>query len=124
MKNFIKKITLPLLAFLMALVASGLLVAFSDAKVLALKSNPLMMLAKAFETAGNAYWSLYRGSIFDPELTGDGFFHGFYPLSETLVASSPLILTGLSVALAFKAGLFNIGAQGQFIAGAIVASYV
>ncbi|NCV73913.1 MAG: ABC transporter permease, partial [Actinobacteria bacterium] len=43
---------------------------------------------------------------------------------ETLVAASPLILTGLSVALAFRAGLFNIGAQGQFIAGAIGASWV
>jgi general nucleoside transport system permease protein len=35
-----------------------------------------------------------------------------------------LILTGLSVALAFRSGLFNIGAQGQFIFGAIGASYV
>lgn len=124
MKKLWEKITLPLLAFLMALIVSGFLVAFSDSEVLALKSNPLKMIAKAFETAGNAFWSLYRGSIFDPELTGNGFFHGFYPLSETLVASSPLILTGLSVALAFKAGLFNIGAQGQFIAGAIGASFV
>lgn len=124
MKTFLKKLTLPLLAFLMALLVSGLLVAFSDSKVLALKSNPLQMALKAFETAGNAFWALYRGSIFDIELTGNGFLHGFYPLSETLVASTPLILTGLSVALAFKAGLFNIGAQGQFIAGAIGASYV
>ncbi len=124
MKSLLRKITLPLLAFVMALVASGLLVAFSDAKVLALKANPLSMILKAFETAGNAYWALYRGSIFDPNLTSDGFLYGFYPLSETLVASAPLILTGLSVALAFKAGLFNIGAQGQFIAGAIGASYV
>jgi general nucleoside transport system permease protein len=38
--------------------------------------------------------------------------------------ATPLILTGLSVALAFRAGLFNIGAQGQFIAGAIGASWV
>lgn len=124
MKTFLKKLTLPLLAFLMALLVSGLLIAFSDSKVLALKSNPLQMALKAFETAGNAFWALYRGSIFDIELTGNGFLHGFYPLSETLVASTPLILTGLSVALAFKAGLFNIGAQGQFIAGAIGASYV
>lgn len=38
--------------------------------------------------------------------------------------AAPLILTGLSVTLAFRAGLFNIGAQGQFIFGAIGASYV
>jgi simple sugar transport system permease protein len=58
-------------------------------------------------------------------LIKDGsFIHGFYPLSETIVTATPLILTGLSVALAFKSGLFNIGAQGQFIFGAIGASYV
>jgi simple sugar transport system permease protein len=124
MKKFLKKLTLPALAFSMALFVSGLLVAFSDSKVLALKSSPLSMIAKAFSTAGNAYWALFRGSIFDPELAKASFIEGFYPLSETIVAASPLILTGLSVALAFKAGLFNIGAQGQFIAGAIGASYV
>ena len=124
MKKFLSKITLPALAFTMALFVSGLLVAFSDSKVLALKSSPLSMLAKAFSTAGSAYWALFRGSIFDPELAKASFIEGFYPLSETIVAASPLILTGLSVALAFKAGLFNIGAQGQFIAGAIGASFV
>jgi simple sugar transport system permease protein len=122
--KFLKKLTLPLLAFSMALFISGLLVAFSDSKVLALKSQPLSMIAKAFATAGAAYKALFHGAIFDPSLTDAGLLHGFYPLSETLVAASPLILTGLSVALAFKAGLFNIGAQGQFIAGAIGASYV
>lgn len=124
MKKFLSKITLPALAFTMALFVSGLLVAFSDSKVLALKSSPLSMLAEALSTAGSAYWALFRGSIFDPELARASFIEGFYPLSETIVAASPLILTGLSVALAFKAGLFNIGAQGQFIAGAIGASFV
>ena len=124
MKKFLSKITLPALAFTMALFVSGILVAVSDSKVLALKSSPLSMLAKAFSTAGSAYWALFRGSIFDPELAKASFIEGFYPLSETIVAASPLILTGLSVALAFKAGLFNIGAQGQFIAGAIGASFV
>jgi simple sugar transport system permease protein len=50
--------------------------------------------------------------------------NGFYPFSETLVTATPLVLSGLAVALAFKSGLFNIGAQGQFIFGAIGASYV
>ena len=122
--KILRKLTLPLLAFAMALFVSGLLVAFSDPAVLELKSKPLSMLAKAFATAGGAYWALFRGSIYDPQLADPGFLQGFYPLSETLVAASPLILTGLSVALAFRAGLFNIGAQGQFIAGAIGASYV
>ena len=128
MKNLLEKISrklaLPLLAFALALLVSGLLVAFSDSEVLALKSSPLEMLAKAFATAGGAFAALWQGSVFDPDLTRNGYWNGFYPLSETIVAASPLILTGLSVALAFRAGLFNIGAQGQFIAGAIGASFV
>ncbi len=43
-------------------------------------------------------------------------------ISYTIIKSTPLILTGLSVAFAFKTGLFNIGAEGQFIMGTIVAS--
>jgi simple sugar transport system permease protein len=120
----LKKLILPALSFAMALFVSGLLVALSDSKVLALKSHPLSMIGKGFSTAAGAYWALFRGSVFDPQLAEGHFFQGFYPFSETLVAASPLILTGLSVALAFRAGLFNIGAQGQFIAGAIGASWV
>ena len=79
--KILKKLTLPFLAFAMALFVSGLLVAFSDSKVLALKSSPLSMLAKAFSTAGAAYKALFHGAIFDPSLTDAGLIHGFYPLS-------------------------------------------
>ena len=41
--------------------------------------------------------------------------------SETLVRATPLILLGLSVAIAFRAGIFNIGAEGQLLAGATAA---
>jgi simple sugar transport system permease protein len=45
-------------------------------------------------------------------------------LSITLVRSVPFILTGLAVALAFRAGVWNIGAEGQLYAGAIAAAWV
>jgi len=44
--------------------------------------------------------------------------------SATLVRATPLILTGLAVALAFRAGVFNIGAEGQFLVGATAATAV
>jgi general nucleoside transport system permease protein len=44
--------------------------------------------------------------------------------SATLVRASPLILTGLAVALAFQAGVFNIGAEGQLLAGAAASTVV
>lgn len=45
-------------------------------------------------------------------------------VANTLIKSTPIILTGLSVAFAFKTGLFNIGAEGQYIIGTIVAAVV
>jgi simple sugar transport system permease protein len=43
---------------------------------------------------------------------------------EVLLASTPLLFTGLAVAIAFRAGFYNIGAEGQFLAGAIMATFV
>lgn len=49
----------------------------------------------------------------------NGAFGSWYALgSGTLVRATPLILTGLAVAIAFRAGVFNIGAEGQFLVGA------
>src|SRR5262249_8345928 len=42
-------------------------------------------------------------------------------LQQTLLVTTPLILTGLAVAFAFRSGLFNIGGQGQYLCGQIVA---
>jgi general nucleoside transport system permease protein len=47
-----------------------------------------------------------------------------FQISNTIVFATPLIFTGCSVALAFRAGLFNIGAQGQLTMGAIAAAWV
>jgi general nucleoside transport system permease protein len=54
-----------------------------------------------------------------------GAFGSWYAFSSvTLVRATPLILIGLGIALAFRAGTFNIGAEGQFYAGAIAATWV
>ena len=129
MKSLLKRVSdvlkLPLLSFLLAFLLTSVLIAFSDAQVLKNIGSPGKFLSSAASTVGNAFLALFQGSVFDINLArGHGFFQGFYPLSETLVTATPLILTGLSVALAFKSGLFNIGAQGQFIFGAIGASYI
>ncbi len=51
-------------------------------------------------------------------------FGSRYDLGMTLFYATPLILTGLSVAVAFEAGLFNIGAEGQLTLGALAAAWV
>src|SRR5207237_1431516 len=51
-----------------------------------------------------------------------GAFGSPYDLGMTLFYATPLVLTGLSVAVAFHAGLFNIGAEGQLTLGALAAA--
>ena len=119
-----QSLKLPGLSFLMAFIITGLIIALSDSKVVAKFGSPLEFLKSAAASAGNAYLALFQGSVYDNKLAEGNFFEGFYPFFETIVTATPLILTGLSVALAFRSGLFNIGAQGQFIFGAIGASYV
>src|SRR5918992_1507702 len=64
--------------------------------------------------AGRALAALWRGSF--------GSSNAF--LSATLVRATPLLLAGLGVALAFRAGIWNIGAEGQLLAGAAAATGV
>ena len=53
-----------------------------------------------------------------------GFAGGMYGLGQVLYFATPIIMTGLSVGFAFKTGLFNIGASGQFIVGAFAAVFI
>ncbi|HET8601744.1 MAG TPA: ABC transporter permease [Segeticoccus sp.] len=79
----------------------------------------------AGKAIGAAWVSLFQGAILNPATLTSGSATAILgPISETLVNATPLILGGLSVALAFRAGLFNIGGQGQIIAGAVCAAYV
>lgn len=54
----------------------------------------------------------------------DGAFGNTDSLSETLVKTCPLLLCGLAIALAFQTGIWNIGAEGQLLIGALVAAWV
>jgi general nucleoside transport system permease protein len=121
------------LAILLALVVGALIIAFSDTTVLhewsTFFSNPGAAISAAWDSVAAAYSALFEGAIFNPHTIAAAFHGGsvgaiFYPLSQTTSQATPLILTGLSVALAFRAGLFNIGAASQWIGGAIVATYL
>jgi simple sugar transport system permease protein len=89
------------------------------AVLVGLMVGALIMMASSWFAAGGfqpllplqAYGALLQGSIFST--TG---------LVSTAVQAAPLILAGLAVGIGFKAGLFNIGASGQFLLGAITAA--
>ena len=75
----------------------------------------LLLTAGPIRLAGANPLSAYERYVITPLTTFSG-------LGEMLLASTPLIFTGLSVAIAFRVGYFNIGAEGQFLAGAISAT--
>jgi ABC-type uncharacterized transport system permease subunit len=80
--------------------------------VLGLFLGALIMLLGAYNPL-QAYASLL-----------DRAFGDMYSIGETIRQITPLIFTGLAVAFAFRTGLFNIGAEGQFIVGSLAAAYV
>ena len=121
------------LSILAALVLGALLIAFTDTTVLhawgSLFSNPGNAFAQAWDAISAAYSALFDGAIFSPGTVAAAFHGGsvaaiFYPISQSMSDATPLLLTGLSVAIAFRCGLFNIGAAGQWIGGAIIATYL
>jgi nucleoside ABC transporter membrane protein len=72
-----------------------------------------IVLAIAGYNPGQAFGALFKGMLSKPKY-----------ISNVIIKATPIILTGLSVAFAFKTGLFNIGAEGQYVAGSIAAVLV
>lgn len=94
-KSAINAVLIPLLAVFTAMVLGALIIM----------------------SAGGEPIAAYRGLI-------EGAFGSAKALSETTVWVTPYIFAGLAVALAFKGGLFNIGAEGQLALGAVAAAWV
>ena len=94
------------------------------------RSNTALLLAPlgavAFTLAISTLLVLWAGAPVAATfgLLLKGAFGSVFAISETLTRATPLILTGLSAAVAFKARLFNIGAEGQLYAGALAAVVV
>jgi general nucleoside transport system permease protein len=100
----------PLLTALLAFFIGGLVVLVTTGK------NPLETYKAIFNGTG-LNW-------FFPWVTGTERDLAAEDLQQTLILTTTLILVGIAVAFAFRCGLFNIGGQGQYIAGMIVGSQV
>jgi ABC-type uncharacterized transport system permease subunit len=106
-----------LAAFVLAFLVGAVLMIVSDTQVRSTYAyffaRPSDALTASWDKVGGAYGALVRGAL-----------GGYGPITLTTAQAAPLICAGLGVGLAFRAGLFNIGAQGQAILGAIVAAYL
>jgi len=99
----------PVITVLVAFIAGGLVVLLTG-------HNPI-----------ETYSAIFKGTGFNwffPWLSEDDRTIAALNLQQTLIITTPLILTGLAVAFAFRCGLFNIGGQGQYIVGVIFSVWV
>ena len=97
-RQLVASFRIPLLAFLTALILGALVI---------------WAASGSLASVGSAYDGLIRGALIKQR--------GF---SESLVATTPYILLALGLAVGFKSGLFNIGAEGQYDIGAVGAAWV
>ncbi len=122
-------VTVTILALVLALLIGAVLIVIGDDQVRPefayFFARPGTALGDSLRLIGNAYGNLFRGAVVDPATVGDlvggtgNWQLVIGPISATLAYTAPLVFSGLSVALAFRAGLFNIGPQGQVIMGCI-----
>ena len=77
----------------------------------------LVLTAGPIRLAGAAPVAAFERYVVTPLTTANG-------LAEVLLAATPLIFTGLAVAVAFRVGYYNIGVEGQFLAGAMATTAV
>src|SRR5262245_51733219 len=84
----------------------------------------LLALASAFLTIAVGLWlsGVSIITVLSALLTGAAV--DAYRLSETAVKACPLLFTGLAVALALHAGVWNIGAEGQLLLGALATAWI
>jgi general nucleoside transport system permease protein len=122
----------PLLAVLTGLLIGGVFIILTTEEVyMAFGEGIGVGLSTAWWTVANAYTALFVGSIGDLGRiiaalgSGDALEirRAFNPFLESLVATTPYIFAGLGVALGFRAGVFNIGAEGQIFMGAVAATW-
>ena len=99
----------PILTVLIAFVMGGLVVLITTGK------NPLETYRAIFDGSGLNWFF---------EIPWDTSSEAAFNLQQTLIQTTTLILVGLAVAFAFRCGLFNIGGQGQYLGGAIIAVWV
>jgi len=131
-------LAIPLLSIITALAIGALVLMFTDQAVYrALAAGQILeALRLAFGNVGRAYGALYEGAFGNPlnivraisrALGGEGLqpiLQSVRGPSDSMVQSVPYIFAGLAVALGFRAGLFNIGVEGQIGVGWIAAVIV
>ncbi len=133
LRRLLGQVVVPLLAVFTAMLIGAFIIVLSDPVLLRLwTTEPLKAAAESVRAVLEGYGALITGALGNPSTYLEALASGdidqvklaFRPISETILAATPLIFTGLAVALGFRSGLFNIGAEGQLYIGALIAAFV
>jgi simple sugar transport system permease protein len=128
---------IPVLAIATALIIGGIMIAAFDPVVWEAFGEGLRAgIGAAWTSVTQAYAALFEGAFGSPSRISEGLsiyresgdtselMKGIRPLTESLRISTPYIFAGLAVALGFRCGLFNIGAEGQYFIGGLASVFV
>ena len=114
------------LAVVLAVLVGSVLIAVTDENVRNAASyitaRPSDFVNATWNAVWGAYTALFRGSVYNTQAAT--FQQGIKPLTETAKFAAPLIVSGLGIGVAFRAGLFNIGGRGQMLIGGAAAGWV
>jgi simple sugar transport system permease protein len=132
-KSFWSSFLIPFLAILTGLIFGALFNVITNVDVYtAFQSSFLNGLSVAWKSIAVSYTALFYGAIGEPKVILEALrsrdtamlIKAFSPILESLVATTPYIFGGLAVALGFKSGVFNIGAEGQILIGASASVFI
>ncbi len=132
-KSFWNALLIPGLALLTGLILGAIfIIATSEDVYSAFRISFGSGFATSWEIVSKSYLALFQGAIGNPVAMVQALIGGnpleirraFNPFLESLVVSTPYIFAGLAVALGFRAGLFNIGVEGQLFIGAAASTFV
>jgi simple sugar transport system permease protein len=127
----VQRVLVPVLAVITAFVLGAVLIVVTDFEHLqGIGTNPAAAMGGAIDGMLRGYGAMLSGAIGDPAKiiaaiqSADplDIAVAIRPITETLVATTPLILVGLALAVSFHAGLINLGADGQFLVGGVGAT--
>lgn len=133
LRELMRRALVPTLSVVTALILGGIVIIVTDFEHLSkLGEDPVGAILGAIGGVFAGYGSMLEGAFGDPARILTAFQTGeprdiataVRPLTETLVSATPLIFTGLGVAISFRAGMFNIGGDGQLIIGALASTIV
>ena len=122
---------IPVLAVVTAFIVGSVFILITDFQNLGrLGTDPVGAVTGALGNVGTAYYAMLVGALGDPARIGAALADptpraiatAIRPITESLLAATPLIFCGLAVAIAFRSGVFNIGVEGQFVLGAFGAT--